>query len=440
MNRLACTAGRFLRGGIGLRTIYEGGLVYMGGALVKADFSVSGGKIEKVGNVSSGAEDKVISLTGKYVFPGFADVHVHFREPGFSYKETIETGSKAAAAGGYTVVGTMPNLNPAPDNQVNLEKQLSLIRENAVIEVIPYGTISMERKGKTLSKMDEMAKDVIGFSDDGSGVDDDALILEAMKKAKALDKVIAAHSEVLSLVNGGHAHDGEFARKNGIKGISSESEWKMVERDISLARETGVKHHVCHISTKETVELVRKAKAQGIDVTCETAPHYLIMNDSMLKNEGRYKMNPPIRSEEDRLALLQGALDGTIDMIATDHAPHAKHEKEGTFPESAMGVTGIETAFQMMYTYLVKPGIMPLERLIEMMAENPRKRFSLPECRIEEGYDADFTVFDPETKGIVNGEKLLSMGKYTPFEGWRAEGEIVRTVYKGTTVFAKQKA
>ena len=423
-----------------MRTVYEGGLIYRNGALVKADFSVFEGKIEKVGNVSACAQDQIISIEGKYVFPGFADVHVHFREPGFSYKETVETGSKAAAAGGYTLVGTMPNLNPAPDTRENLEKQLSLIRENAVIGVIPYGTISMERKGKELSKMDEMAKDVLGFSDDGSGVDDEELIVRAMKKAKALDKVIAAHSEVISLVNGGHAHDGEFAKANGIKGISSESEWKMVERDIALQKEIGGKHHVCHISAKETVALIRKAKAEGVDITCETAPHYLIMNDGMLKNEGRYKMNPPIRSEEDRLALIEGVLDGTIDMIATDHAPHAKHEKEGTFPESAMGVTGIETAFTMMYTYLVKPGILKLERLIEMMADRPRKRFSLPQCRMEEGFDADFTVFDPEARFVVEGEKLLSMGKYTPFEGWKAEGEIVRTVFKGKTVFAKQKA
>ena len=418
-----------------MRTVYTGGQVFLKGSLQQSDIAVQNGIVVSIGEVFPSEDDTVISLSGKYVFPGFADVHVHFREPGFSYKETIETGSKAAAAGGYTLAGTMPNLNPAPDTVENVQKQLDLIEKNAVIDVVPYGTISMERKGKALSDMERIADKVIGFSDDGSGVDDENVIKEAMKTAKKLGKVIAAHSEVLSLVNGGHAHDGEFAKKNGIKPISSESEWKMVERDIEFVKEIGSKHHVCHISTKETVELIRNARKNGVDITCETAPHYLIMNDSMLKNEGRYKMNPPIRAEEDRLALVNGLLDGTIGMIATDHAPHAAHEKSGTFEESAMGVTGLECAFSMMYTHFVLKGVLPLEKLIDLMAYAPRERFGFEKNEIAEGKKADFTVFDPEMTWTVEGEKQISLGKYTPFEGWTAQGKIVRTVLGDKVVF-----
>jgi len=418
-----------------LRTVYTGGQVFLNGSLQTADIAVQNGMVVEIGEVFPSENDTVVSVSGKYVFPGFADVHVHFREPGFSYKETIETGSKAAAAGGYTLVGTMPNLNPAPDTMENVQKQLNLIEKNAVIDVVPYGTISMERKGKALSDMKEIAPVVIGFSDDGSGVDDENLIKEAMRTAKALGKVIAAHSEVIELVKGGHAHDGEFARQNGIRPISSESEWKMVERDIALAKKIGSKHHVCHISAKETVELIRNAQKAGVDITCETGPHYLIMNDSMLKNEGRYKMNPPIRAEEDRQALVDGLLDGTIGMIATDHAPHAAHEKTGTFPESAMGVTGLECAFSMMYTHFVLKGILPLNKLIDLMAYAPRERFGFEKNEIAVGKKADFTVFDPEIQWTVEGEKQISLGKYTPFEGWTAQGKIIRTVLGDKTVF-----
>ena len=418
-----------------MRTVYTGGQVFLNGSLQTADIAVQNGMVVEIGEVFPSENDTVVSVSGKYVFPGFADVHVHFREPGFSYKETIETGSKAAAAGGYTLVGTMPNLNPAPDTMENVQKQLNLIEKNAVIDVVPYGTISMERKGKALSDMKEIAPVVIGFSDDGSGVDDENLIKEAMRTAKALGKVIAAHSEVIELVKGGHAHDGEFARQNGIRPISSESEWKMVERDIALAKKIGSKHHVCHISAKETVELIRNAQKAGVDITCETGPHYLIMNDSMLKNEGRYKMNPPIRAEEDRQALVDGLLDGTIGMIATDHAPHAAHEKTGTFPESAMGVTGLECAFSMMYTHFVLKGILPLNKLIDLMAYAPRERFGFEKNEIAVGKKADFTVFDPEIQWTVEGEKQISLGKYTPFEGWTAQGKIIRTVLGDKTVF-----
>ncbi len=418
-----------------MRTIYTGGQVYLNGRLETADFSVSNGKFERVGDVSDLKGDKVISLSGCTVFPGFADVHVHFREPGFSYKETIATGSKAAARGGYTLVGTMPNLNPAPDAKDTVKVQIDKIKKDAVIDVIPYGTITMSRKGLELSDMEGMADKVIGYSDDGSGVDDAEIMKKALLTAKALGKVIAAHCEVMELVKGGVCHAGEFASANGLPGISSESEYKMIERDIALAKETGAKYHVCHISTKESVELIRQAKKDGVDITCETGPHYLIMNDLMLKNEGRYKMNPPIRSEEDRLALVEGVLDGTIDMLATDHAPHSAEEKSKGFMGSAMGVTGIECAFPIMMTYMVNKGIMPLERLIEMLTKAPRKRFGIEGGEIKPGASADFTVFDPTIEFTVCGDKLLSMGHATPFEGYPVKGDIVYTVYKGEKVY-----
>ncbi|MBQ3078570.1 MAG: dihydroorotase [Clostridia bacterium] len=418
-----------------MRTVYTGGQVFRNGRLETVDFSVLNGMFERVGDVSDLKDDRIVSLSGYMVFPGFADVHVHFREPGFSYKETIFTGSRAAAKGGYTLVGTMPNLNPAPDTKEHVNEQLKIIGRDAGIQVVPYGTITMERKGKTLSDMAGMKELVIGFSDDGSGVDDEEMMRSAMLTAKALDKVIAAHCEVMALVNGGVCHAGEFAKSNSLPGISSESEWKMIERDLRLAKETGAKYHVCHISTKESVNLIRKAKAEGVNVTCETGPHYLIMNDSMLKNEGRYKMNPPIRSEEDRKALVEGFIDGTIDILATDHAPHSEEEKSKGFMGSAMGVTGIETAFSMMMTHLVEKGIVPLERLIDSLTKAPKTRFGFSGFKIREGESADFTVFDPSKKGVVRGSELVSMGHATPFEGFEKHGDIVLTVYQGNTVY-----
>ena len=364
------------------------------------------------------------------VFPGFCDVHVHFREPGFSYKETMETGSKASARGGYTAVCTMPNLNPVPDSREHLAQQLRLIENNAVIHVYPYGAITVGEQGEELADLEGMAPDVIAFSDDGKGIQSDDMMRAAMLRAKSLGKMIVAHCEVNSLLNGGYIHDGEYARKHGHKGICSASEYEQIERDLRLAEEIGCKYHVCHISTKESVDLIRKAKARGVDVTCETAPHYLVMNDMDLQEDGRFRMNPPIRSEEDRVALVEGVLDGTIDMIATDHAPHSAEEKSKGLSGSAFGVVGIETAFPVMYTCLVKTGIITLDKLVELLALNPRKRFGIP-------VGADFTVWNLEKEFVVDPADFLSMGKATPFAGWKLCGECVLTVCNGKEVYRK---
>ncbi len=356
-----------------------------------------------------------------FVFPAFCDVHVHLREPGFSYKENIGSGTRACARGGYTDVFSMPNLNPVPDSVGNLNEQLKLIENSAVINVHPYASITVGQKGEELSDLENLAPMCAGFSDDGRGVQSEAMMRAAMEKAKALGKIIVAHCEDNSLLHGGYIHDGEYARLHGHKGICSESEWKPIERDLALAKEIGCKYHVCHISCKESVELIRKAKADGVDVTCETAPHYLVMNDMDLKEDGRFKMNPPIRSEEDRKALVEGLIDGTIDMIATDHAPHSAEEKSKGLEKSLMGVVGIETAFAVLYTKLVKTGVITLEKLIEVLSVNPRKRFGLPETE-------DFCVFDLENEFTVNPDEFLSKGRATPFENERLFGKNLLTV------------
>ena len=356
------------------------------------------------------------------VFPGFVDVHVHLREPGFIYKETVASGTKAAARGGYTEVCSMPNLSPTPDSMENLKIQLDAIEKDAVIGVHPYGTITVGEKGDQLSDMETIAPYVIGFSDDGRGVQNDNMMKEAMLTAKKLGKIIVAHCEVNELLRGGYIHDGEYAKKHDHKGICSESEWKQIERDIELIREIGCAYHVCHISTKESVELIRKAKAEGLDITCETGPHYLLLDDSDLQEDGRFKMNPPLRSAADRLALIEGIKDGTIDMIATDHAPHSAEEKSRGLKSSLMGVVGLETAFPVMYTGLVKTGIITLEKLIDLLSTNARKRFNLPLS------ENDFSVWNLDKKYTVNPDDFLSMGKSTPFAGNEVFGECIMTV------------
>lgn len=365
-----------------------------------------------------------------FVFPAFCDVHVHLREPGFSYKETITSGTKAAAHGGYTAVFSMPNLKPVPDSKENLKKQTDLIYDGAVIKVYPYASITVGQMGEALSDFEGMYKDCAGFSDDGKGVQSQELMRQAMLKAKALGKIIVAHCEDNSLLNGGYIHDGEYAKLHGHKGICSESEWKPIERDLKLAKETGCKYHVCHISCKESVELIRKAKAEGVDVTCETAPHYLVMNDMMLQEDGRFKMNPPIRSESDRLALVEGLKDGTIDMIATDHAPHSQEEKSKGLEKSFMGVVGLETAFSVLYTKLVKTGVITLEKLIEVMSINPRKRFGLADTE-------DICIFDLNGEYTVDPEKFLSKGRATPFKGEILSGVCRLTVCDNKIVYKK---
>ena len=362
------------------------------------------------------------------IFPAFCDVHVHFREPGFSYKETIRTGSLAAARGGYTDVCTMPNLNPVPDSAENIKKQIKIIERDAAVRVHPYAAITVGEKGEVLTDMKALAPYCAAFSDDGRGVQSKDLMRSAMLKAKALGKIIAAHCEDNSLLCGGYIHKGEYARLHGHKGICAESEWKPIERDLRLAKETGCKYHVCHISCKESVELIRNAKANGVDVTCETAPHYLIFNDMDLKESGNFKMNPPIRSEDDRQALIKGLQDGTIDMIATDHAPHSSEEKSRGLENSLMGIVVLETAFPVMYTYLVKKGIITLEKLIELMAINPRRRFGLQSTD-------DICVYDLQSEYKIDPGEFKSKGKSTPFDGMTVSGKNLLTICGGKAVW-----
>ena len=373
-------------------------------------------------------EDTAEVSANYYVFPGFCDVHVHFREPGFSYKETIKSGSLSAARGGYTAVCTMPNLNPVPDTMENLQKQIDIIETDSVINIYPYASITMRQMGEELSDMDAMQEKAIAFSDDGRGVQSEELMLSAMQKAKALDKIIVAHCEDNSLLHGGYIHDGKYAAAHSHKGICSESEYGPIARDLELVRKTGCKYHVCHISTKESVELIRKAKAEGLSVTCETAPHYLVLDDGDLKEDGKFKMNPPLRSKEDRLALIEGIKDGTIDMIATDHAPHSAEEKSRGLEKSAFGIVGLETAFPVMYTHLVKTGVITLEKLIDLLAYAPRRRFGIP-------LGDDYTVWDLETLITVNPQEFLSLGRATPFENHKLYGRCVMTVCDGKQVY-----
>ncbi len=361
-------------------------------------------------------------------FPGFCDVHVHFREPGFSYKETIATGSAAAARGGYTAVCTMANLNPVPDSVENLKIQLQMIEDAATIHVYPYGAITVGERGEELADLEGMAPSVAGFSDDGRGVQSEEMMRAAMQRAKALGKVIVAHCEVNELLHGGYIHDGEYAKAHGHKGICSESEYAQVARDLKLVEEIGCAYHVCHISAKETVALIRDAKARGLDVTCETGPHYLVMDDSDLQEHGRFKMNPPLRSAADREALVQGLIDGTIDCIATDHAPHSAEEKSRGLAGSAFGVVGLETAFPVLYTDLVKTGKVSLDRIIDALAIAPRKRFGLP-------FGNDFSIWELDTAFVVDPAQFLSKGQATPFEGRTLYGKNVLTVCDGNIVY-----
>ena len=368
-------------------------------------------------------------ISKKYIIvPGLCDVHVHFREPGFSYKETIASGSAAAAHGGYTAVCTMPNLDPVPDSAEHLQVQLGAIKRGAAIKVLPYGAITVGEKGEKLADMEAMSDKVCAFSDDGKGVQNDEMMREAMAKAKRLGKIIAAHCEDNSLLFGGYIHDGEYARMHGHRGISSASEYKQIERDLRLAEETGCAYHVCHISTKESVELIRQAKAHGVNVTCETAPHYLVLCDEDMQEDGRFKMNPPLRSLEDKKALIEGIKDGTIDMIATDHAPHSAEEKGRGLEKSLMGVVGLETAFPVLYTELVKKNIITLDRLVELMSFKPKERFGIDT-------NNDFAVFDISEAYKIDPEDFLSMGRATPFAGREVFGRCLLTVHNGKVVY-----
>ena len=419
------------------RILLKGGTLVRNGLIESADVAISNGLIERIAaDIQPQQDDKVYDCTGLTVMSGFVDLHVHLREPGFSAKETIATGTAAAAHGGFTTVCSMPNLAPAPDSVDNLKQQLEIIERDAVIKVLPYATITRKRIGDELVDFAALKPYVAGFSDDGTGVQSEEVMRAAMAEAAKNDAIIAAHCEVDELLRGGYIHDGESARINGHRGICSESEWKQVERDIELVAEAGCRYHVCHISTKETVELIRQAKARGLKVTCETGPHYLTMCDMDLKEEGRFKMNPPIRSAEDRDALIAGLQDGTIDVVATDHAPHTAEEKSRGLERSAMGVVGIETSFAVIYTKLVKEGIISLEKVVDVLAEAPRRIFNLG-GGLQEGEAADIAVLDLEKSFTVDPSTFLSKGRSTPFEGWQLQGECCLTLVDGRVAYER---
>lgn len=419
-----------------LNLLLKNGTVYYQGKMQKVDVLIQNGVVCKIDRDIQADGCPVIDSSKFNIIPGLADVHVHLREPGFSYKETILTGTKAAAKGGFTLVAAMPNLNPVPDSAQHLKIELDRIEKNRVIKVLPYGSITVGEKGKELRDMAGMAKDVIAFSDDGKGVQNSEMMEKAMTVAKELNKPIVAHCEVESLLNGGYIHDGEYAKLHGHKGISSASEYEEVIRDINLSEKTGCQFHACHISTKESVDAIRQAKAKGLKVSGETGPHYLAFTDMDLQESGSWKMNPPIRSEEDRQALIKAVRDGTIECIITDHAPHSREEKSKGLAGSSMGVVGLETSFAAVNTYMVEKGYISFEKLVEVMSINPRKIFGL-ESGIQIGKPADITIVDPKAKWTVNPEEFVSMGKATPFAGKTLTGKVIATIYNGDFAYSE---
>lgn len=412
--------------------------VFKGNKFEKSDVLIKNSKIETIGtSILFNGADRVFDFMDKYLLiPGFVDVHVHLREPGFSYKETVKTGTAAAAKSGYTAVCTMPNVNPAPDSVENLAVQQNIIDKDAVIDVFPFASITKGRKGCGECVDFEVLKNkVIGFSDDGCGVQSEELMEQAMIRCAKCGAIISAHCEVNELLHGGYIHDGEYCKTHNHKGICSESEWQQIERDCRLAEKTGCRYHVCHISTKESVDIIRRAKARGVKVTCETGPHYLTMCDMDLQEDGRFKMNPPLRSREDMQALIEGVKDGTIDVIATDHAPHSKEEKSKGLEKSAMGVVGLETAFPVLYTKLVETGVISLEKLVNMMSVKPREIFGIEGGVIKEGAVADLCAVNLDEKWVVNPKDFVSMGKATPFENWELKSKNILTVLRGEIVY-----
>lgn len=419
-----------------MRQLYTKGRIFRGGAFHFSDFLVENGIITDMGaDLSPDSPDQVFDLGGLFVFPGFTDLHVHLREPGFLYKETIRTGSMAAARGGYTRVCAMPNLNPPPDNPAHLAAELEAIRRDGLVEVLPYGTLTENRAGQSPADLEGLAPLVCGWSDDGSGIQTERLMREVMTRVKALGGFIAAHCEDNALLRGGYIHEGSYAAAHGHKGICAESEWGPIARDLRLVEETGCRYHVCHISCRESLALIRKAKAAGLPVTCETAPHYLLLDETMLEEDGRWKMNPPLRTPEDREALTEGLAEGVIDCIATDHAPHSRAEKSRGLAGSAMGIVGLETAFPVLYTGLAESGKVPLPRIVDALTTRPMAILGLEGGRLELGAAADFSIWRLDGEATLDPEDFCSMGRATPFAGRRVKAENQRTVWGGKTVW-----
>ena len=417
--------------------VIRGCQVLENGSFTSAELLIRGGKLMEIGPHVSDSGLPVLTCEQAVVLPGLVDVHVHLREPGFSYKATVASETRAAARGGFTALCAMPNLDPVPDSAAHLEEELALLRRDAAVTVRPYGAITVGERGQALADLEAMAPYVAGFSDDGKGVQAPEMMRAAMVRAKALDKLIVAHCEDESLLRGGYIHDGTYAKAHGHRGICSESEWGPIARDAALAAETGCGYHVCHVSAKESVDVIRRAKAQGVDITAETGPHYLLLTDEDLQEDGRFKMNPPIRAQEDREALLAGILDGTLDMIVTDHAPHSAEEKSRGLEKSLMGVVGLETSFPLLYTYLVKKGVLSLDKLLELMCYAPARRFGLP-AGLTIGQPANFAVWDLESEYTIDPADFLSMGKATPFTGWKVCGDCLMTIANGNIAYRKE--
>lgn len=413
-----------------MEILFKDAMVYRDGTFLRRDTLFQAGLLSFPTGHISGVP--VVDGLHICVLPGLADVHVHFREPGFPYKETIRTGSMAAARGGYTAVCSMPNLDPVPDCPEALARELEIIHRDAAVAVLPYGAVTRGERGEKMADMAGMAACAVAFSDDGRGIQSAEMMEQAMREAKRLKKLIAAHCEDSALLHGGYIHDGTYARAHGHRGICSASEWRPIARDAELAARTGCSYHVCHVSARESVEIIRAAKARGVDLTCETGPHYLVLDDAMLREDGRFKMNPPIRGRGDREALTEGILDGTVDMIATDHAPHSREEKSRGLEGSLMGVVGLETAFPVLYTELVAKGVLPLDRLVRLMSDNPRKRFCITA-------DPGWTVFDVGRDYVIDPAEFLSMGRATPFEGMTVRGRCLITVYNGKAVWVDER-
>lgn len=425
-------------GELGLRQVLRDATVYRKGRLCRRSVALEQGRIVDISSVSEPSDGVDIPMTGKLLIPGLVDVHVHLREPGFLYKESIQTGTRAAAHGGYTAVCAMPNLDPPPDDALHMRVETDAIARDAVVRVYPYGCITVGRRGRgPLCDFAALSRSAVAFSDDGTGVQDEQTMREAMRRVKAMGGLIAAHCEDEALLFGGIIHAGDYAARNGLPGISSESEWRQIERDLRLAKETGCRYHVCHVSAKESVALIRAAKREGVDVTCETAPNYLLLDDSMLRDEGRFRMNPPIRARADREALVEGLADGTVDVIATDHAPHSAAEKAGGLRHSLMGVVGLECAFAALYTGLARTGAIPLERILEAMTDAPRRRFRLPPSDIGAPRAEDFSAFDLEEEYVIDPAAFASAGRATPFAGMRVRGRCVMTAVGGNIVWKR---
>lgn len=409
--------------------------------LVAVDLLVKDGIIIEMNECIENTEAQVYDLAGKLVSPGLIDVHVHLREPGYERKETIETGTKAAARGGYTTIAAMANTIPVPDSMESVTYIEGLLQQSAQVRVFPYAAITLGERGQEIVDVEALSEtSILGFSDDGRGIQEAGVMYQAMQRAKAVNKPIVAHCEDDSLLFGGYLHDGEYAKANGHRGILSVSESAQIARDIMLAQATGVHYHICHISTKESVELVRFAKAQGINVTAEVSPHHLILCDTDIVNDDpNFKMNPPLRADADRIACVQGLLDGTIDVIATDHAPHHEDEKAWGIETAPFGIVGLETAFPLMYTKFVKTGKMTLKQLIDCMSTKPANIFNLPYGTLEVGAAADITIIDLDKEMEIDSSQFLSKGKNTPFNGYNVTGWPVMTLVGGRVAYKDEQ-